>query len=103
MVDLQVEHHFTDGMYARKMIIPKNALVPTHRHVYDHFSVLAKGKVLVTVDDTSQIYTAPAIIAIKKHQSHTIRTFEESVWICMHATTETDIGKIDNAISLETV
>lgn len=103
MVDLHIEHHFTDGMYARKMTIPKNALVPTHRHVYDHFSVLASGKVMVTVDDMSQIYSAPAIIAIKKGQSHTIRAFEESVWICMHATTETDIGRINDAVSLETV
>ena len=102
MVDLHVEHYFTDGMYARKMTIPKNAQVPTHRHVYDHFSVLSSGKVMVTVDDVSKIYSAPAIITIKKNQRHTIRTFEESVWICMHATRETEISKIDNAISLET-
>lgn len=97
----QTEHFFTDGIYARKMNIPAGTQIPTHRHVYDHLSVLAQGRVRVTVGAITQEHRAPAVIEIKKDLAHTIHAVEDSVWFCVHATEETDVDKIDQTLILE--
>lgn len=93
-----VEHFFTDGVYARKMSIPKGTQVPTHKHVYNHLSVLAKGRVRVGVGSVIQEYVAPAMIEIKKDIAHTITAVEDSVWFCIHATDATDVESLEQTV-----
>ena len=93
-VEFLPEHFFSEGVYARKWSIPANTQVPTHKHVYDHMSILAKGHVTVTADGNTVEYTAPAVLDIKKNLEHTIRAYEDSIWFCIHATSETDVDRI---------
>ena len=95
VIDFSPEHFFSEGVYAKKWTIPANTQVASHKHIYDHMSVLAVGHVTVTVDGDTVEYTAPAVLDIKKNLTHTIRAYEDSVWFCIHATSETDIDKID--------
>jgi hypothetical protein len=95
VINFSPEHFFTEGIYAKKWTIPANTQVASHKHIYDHMSVLAIGHVTVTVDGDTVEYTAPAVLDIKKNLTHTIRAYEDSVWFCIHATSETDIDKID--------
>jgi quercetin dioxygenase-like cupin family protein len=95
VIDFSPEHFFSEGVYAKKWTIPANTQVASHKHIYDHMSVLAVGHVTVTVDGDTVEYTAPAVLDIKKNLIHTIRAYEDSVWFCIHATSETDIDKID--------
>jgi quercetin dioxygenase-like cupin family protein len=97
-VDPQVEHHFSDGLYAKRMFIPKGFEAGQHAHTYSHLSILAKGRVLVKTDDAQKEYTAPACIEIKSGINHTIQAFEDAEWFCIHATDETDIKKIDQVL-----
>lgn len=54
-------HHFSEGLYAKQMAIPKGAIACQHKHNYDHLSILAQGKVRVLFDnDVVETYTAPA-------------------------------------------
>ena len=53
-------------VYGSNTAIPAGTQVPTHKHVYDHLSILAQGKVRVSVGPVSQEYIAPAMIEIKK-------------------------------------
>ena len=96
--DVEIEHYFAGGVYAKQMRIGKNCKIPTHRHVYDHLSVLAQGRVRVTVSKITQEYTAPAAIEIKKDLVHTIEALEDTVWYCIHATEETDPESANNTI-----
>ena len=96
--DVEIEHYFAGGVYAKQMRIAKNCKIPTHRHVYDHLSVLAQGCVRVTVSKITQEYTAPAAIEIKKDLVHTIEALEDTVWYCIHATEETDPESANNKI-----
>lgn len=97
----QTEHFFSQGLYAKKMIIPAGTQIPTHQHVYDHLSILAQGRVRVTVGKVTQEHVAPTAIEIKKELAHTIQAMEDSVWFCVHATEETDIDKIDQTLIQE--
>lgn len=93
-----IEHFFTEGVYARKMTLPAGTQVPTHKHVYNHLSILAQGRVKVAVGVIIQEYIAPAMIEIKKDISHTITAIEDSVWFCVHATDATDVESLESTV-----
>jgi quercetin dioxygenase-like cupin family protein len=97
-VDPKVEHHFSDGLYAKRMVIPKGFEAGQHAHKYGHLSILAKGRVLVKTDDTQKEYAAPACIEIKSGVLHVVQALEDSEWYCVHATDETDADKIDQVL-----
>ena len=97
-VDPQTEHHFSDGLYAKRMVIPKGFEAGQHAHKYSHLSILAKGHVIVRTDDSQKEYRAPACIEIKSHINHAIEALEDSEWFCIHATSETDVEKIDQVL-----
>jgi len=101
MIDFKVEHFFSDGVYSRKMTIPKGVKVPTHKHKFNHMSILASGKVLVKVDGKITEYTGPAQLEITKDQVHEVFALEESVWFCIHATDVTDPDCIDHELIYE--
>jgi len=100
-VDPETVHHFSDGLYAKQMQIPKGYVAGQHKHHYSHLSILAKGRVIVRTDDSEVEYTAPTCIVIKAEIYHTIEALEDSAWFCVHATDaidETDTDKIDEVL-----
>jgi len=97
-IDLGVVHNFSDGLYAKQMVIPKGYVVGQHAHKYSHLSILAKGKVIVKTNEAEKEYAAPACLEIKKGVNHAIEALEDTVWFCVHATDETDIAKIDEVL-----
>jgi hypothetical protein len=98
-MDNNTLHHFSDGLYAKQMDIPKGSIACQHKHEYNHLSVLGKGKVRVLFDnDVTEVFEAPACINIKKGINHTILALEDSTWFCIHHTFETDMNKIDNVL-----
>lgn len=94
-IDLGVVHHFSDGLYAKEMLLPAKHFAVSHAHAYDHLSILAKGDVTVEVEGLRTEYKAPACINIPAGLHHTITAHEDSVWFCIHATEEKDPEKID--------
>ena len=95
---LSVEHHFSQGVYAKQMRIPKGFKAESHAHVYDHLSILASGEVWVTVDGMAQNYKAPATITIAKDKIHLVYAVADSVWFCVHATDITDPLLVDQVL-----
>lgn len=96
--DMGIKHHFSRGLYAKEMLIPKDCFVVQHRHEYDHLSVLAYGAVVVEVDGESTVYVAPTCINIKAGAHHKIAAVQDSVWYCIHATDETDTEEVDSVL-----
>jgi quercetin dioxygenase-like cupin family protein len=97
-VDPQIQHHFSDRLYAKRMVIPKGYEAGQHSHKYSHLSILAKGRVVVKTDTSCDEYEAPACIEIKSGVAHTIQAIDDSEWYCVHATDETDVDKIDQVL-----
>ena len=85
------------------MEFPAGYRVDTHKHKYDHLSILSKGTALVTIDDESTMYIAPACINIQKDKTHTIIALEDIVWFCIHSTEEKDMSKIDKVLIKENI
>lgn len=97
-------HHFSDGLYAKEVELKKHSIASQHKHKYDHLSILAKGKVQVLFDGgVMKEYTAPSCINIVKGVNHSVMALEDSVWFCIHATSETDVASIDKVLIKEGV
>ena len=96
--DLGTVHHFSYGLYAKQMNIPKGFMAGQHIHNYSHLSILAKGVVIVRTDDGEKSYSAPACIEIKSGLHHSIEALEDCVWFCIHATDEKDASKVDEVL-----
>lgn len=95
--DLKIRHYFSDGVYAKRMHLKAGYYVPTHKHIYDHLSILAKGKAIVEVDGVCTTYEAPTCIEIKAGKTHTITALEDITWFCIHATDEKNVDTIDES------
>ena len=98
--ELNVQHFFAGGLYAKQMTIKTDGYISGHVHNFDHMSILAKGSVIVDLNGTKTRYDAPAVITIKKGQSHDVHPLEDSVWYCLHATDLTDPDEIDEITSV---
>ena len=98
--DTDIQHHFSDAVYAKQMHLPAGHVALSHKHSYSHLSVLAAGKCIVTTADSdgkesATTYQAPACINIEKGVEHQVEALEDVAWFCIHATLETDPDKID--------
>lgn len=100
-IDLGIKHYFSDGVYAKQMMLPKGYFAISHAHNYDHLSILAKGKVIVKTDNGEQVYEAPTCITIEKHLNHSITAVEDAHWFCIHATKETNTDKVDEVLIMK--
>lgn len=93
--DYDIEHYFAPHLYARRMRLAAGRAAETHKHRFDHLSILAAGVAVVTVDGVATTYTAPACITIRAGVAHRIAALADVVWYCIHATEETDAARID--------
>lgn len=68
---------------------------PGHKHNFDHVSLLASGKVRVTVEGfPPKEFTAPTFIVIKKEHNHHFEALEDgTLWYCVFALRDID-GKV---------
>lgn len=97
-IDLHIKHHFSDGVYAKQMSLPKGYFAVSHKHNYNHISILWSGVALVEADGKETLHSAPAFILIKAGVNHTITAIEDVMWYCVHETDETDTDKIDEVL-----
>ena len=66
-----------------------------HTHQFDHLTLLAKGKLKVTVEGVSSEFTAPHMIYIHKDKRHELQALtDETVAYCIHALRDKDTGEI---------
>jgi quercetin dioxygenase-like cupin family protein len=57
-----------------------------HTHQFDHLTLLAKGKLKVTVEGVTTEFTAPHMIYIHKDKIHELEALtDETVAYCIHA------------------
>lgn len=66
-----------------------------HAHQFDHLTLLAKGKLKVTVEGQSTDFTAPHMIYIHKDKIHELEALtDETVAYCIHALRDKDNNEI---------
>jgi quercetin dioxygenase-like cupin family protein len=98
-----IRHHFIGqdqamGVYAKELHIPAGFELVSHKHLYDHLSILASGTIVLIVNGTVQSRTGPCALEIKAGIVHSVRAITDAVWFCIHPTDETDENKIDETL-----
>jgi quercetin dioxygenase-like cupin family protein len=84
------------NLYSRMMRFAKAGDIEIgHTHQFDHLTLLAKGKLKVTVEGVVSEFTAPHMIYIHKDKVHELEALtDETVAYCIHALRDKDSGEI---------
>ena len=82
--DWEVDLFECEGIFAKKMFLPKDHVAISHSHNYDHLSIVAKGRVLVTCDNVVSEYEQGDGVIIKRGINHAIHALEDTIWFCIH-------------------
>ena len=92
---LPLKHTFGDGLYLRDLTIPKNTLVVGKIHKFRTLNVLLKGEITVLTEEGVKRLKAPLYFVSPTGSKKIGYTHEETVWLNIHATKETDLVKIE--------
>jgi quercetin dioxygenase-like cupin family protein len=84
------------NLYSRMMRFEKAGDTEIgHTHQFDHLTLLAKGKLKVTVEGVASEFIAPHMIYIHKDKVHELEALtDETVAYCIHALRDKDTGEI---------
>jgi quercetin dioxygenase-like cupin family protein len=84
------------NLFSRMMRFKKAGDIEVgHTHQFDHLTLLAKGKLKVTVEGISSEFTAPHMIYIHKDKVHELEALtDETVAYCIHALRDKENNEI---------
>ncbi len=100
--NLELRHHFAPGLYLRELRIPAGLITVSKIHKHSCVSILAKGVRLTRVGDEIKRVEAPFIQISPAGFKRVSYTIEDSVWITVHPTNETDIKKLERDLVCDT-
>lgn len=93
MAKRQHELGYIGNVWVRQNVLEKAGDVSQgHKHLFDHVTLLAKGKVEVMVEGHSpREFEAPTFITIKKEHAHRFTALTDDVlWYCVFAIRDID-------------
>jgi quercetin dioxygenase-like cupin family protein len=93
-IECPVRNIFAPGIYAREMTIPKGVVVTGAVHKTEHLNIVSKGHLAVVTDDGVKDLRAGAIFVSKPGAKKAAYAIEETLYITVHATDETDVDKL---------
>lgn len=99
-VETPLVHQFVPGQYIREIFLPRGSIHTTKIHMTKHPFFILKGKVLVyTVDQANPyIFEGPCWGLTEPGTRRAIVVLEDTVWVTVHAVTETDLAEIEKKI-----
>ena len=95
-IELEVKHYFAPGVYARSVFIPAGALVTGKIHKTEHLNILAQGRIEISNLGESKEMVAPFIYVSPPGTKRAGYAHEDSLWITIHVTEETDLEQLEN-------
>lgn len=93
-----VKHYFTEGAYAREMLIPAGTLIIGKIHKHAHLNFITKGKVAVVTEFGREVITAPTTMISQPGTKRVVYALEDTLWTTVHVTDETDLEKIEDHV-----
>lgn len=97
--EFHVEHTFSDGMYMRKLFIPKGSLLVGKIHKLACMNIVAKGDISVVTESGSARITSGYTIASPPGLQKLGYAHEDTIFINVFRIDESSIDKIEQAIA----
>lgn len=101
-VELPLKHHFSPGVYAREIFIPKGTLVTGRIHKYQQINIMSQGDVSVLTEDGIVRAQAPFTVVSPPGTKRIVYAHEDTVWTTIIGTDETDIDKLEDHLTVRT-
>jgi hypothetical protein len=97
-VEYNLMHNFADGVYVRELLIPKDTWIMGKRHRYETCNILLKGKLSIYMGKgvAAKVIEAPLIFNSKPGTKKFAYAHEDTIFLNIHPTTETDVDKIEH-------
>jgi len=96
-VECDLTHNFAEGVYVRELFIPKGSWIMGKRHRYETCNILLKGKLslYMGLGVLAKVIEAPLIFNSKPGTKKFAYAHEDTIFLNIHPTSETDIDKIE--------
>jgi hypothetical protein len=99
--EMEVKHTFLEGMYVRELFIPKGTLLVGKMHKLPCVNVVSKGDISVLTETGSARVKAGYSVVSPAGIQKVGYAHEDTVFVNVFRTDETDPQKIDQAIAWE--
>jgi quercetin dioxygenase-like cupin family protein len=97
-VELPVKHHFSRGVYARELFIPKGTVLVGKIHKYSQINIVSRGDISVLTEDGIKRVKAGDTIVSEPGIKRAGYAHEDTVWTTIHGTHETDLEKLEQEL-----
>ena len=94
-LDDLTDHFFAPGIYARMLFIPAGGVIVGKIHKHETMNIICKGKIAITTEDGQMVIEGPCIVNSSPGIKKAGYAIEDTWWINVHATDETDLDKIE--------
>lgn len=94
-VEFEVKHYFLPGIYVRELHAKAGTMLVGKLHKKDHIMMLQSGKIKVVSEQLTSVLTAPCTIECKAGAKRAAYIIEDTVWITIHPSNETDLDKLE--------
>lgn len=89
-----VSHYWGAGVYCRRAFVPKHEVVRVHVHEYDHLAIIGSGSGRLMKENEIIEVSAGDVIQIKKGERHAYLATVDTIWLCVHTTSEAEAIKL---------
>ena len=93
-----LKHFFADGLYIREIFMPKGMLISSKLHKTNSPYFVLEGELTVITGEGEVRIKAPYWGITKAGTKRIIYIHENTRWITVHATDETDLEKIEDEL-----
>jgi len=100
-IELPVEHEFAAGMYMRKLFIKKGTFLIGKIHRKECINIVAQGDISVLTETGSKRVKAGFTVVSPAGIQKVGYAHEDTIFINVFLTNETDIEKIEDDVSCE--
>ena len=93
--ELMTEHHFSLGMYMRKVFRPAGTLIVGKVHKEPHFFLCAKGEIIAWTESGMKRLQAGDVVESKPGTKRVTLAVTDAIGITIHRTDKTDLDEIE--------
>lgn len=94
-VEIPIVHTFADGLYSREIVIPKGVMCTGRIHKQADLNIVISGEMDVMTEHGMRRVKGPCTFKGRANTKQIGFAHEETRWITVHATDETDLRVIE--------
>lgn len=94
-------HHFSKGIYARELFIPAGTIIVGKIHKYENLNTVV-GDITVLTEEGVKRLTGYNTFTSPPGTKRVGYAHKDTVWMCVHATEETDLEKLEEELIAKT-